>query len=102
MSDVERICHRNHQRVRWADEYTDRPVQTPPDRKRREKAKETARTLRTASLACAAACGVGTTFLAIGICDLNLAALVTGAVVVTVFLLFGFACEAKAEEITTE
>lgn len=102
MSDVERICHRNHQRVRWADEYTEPPALTLPDRKRREKSKETVRTLRTASLACAAACGVGTTFLAIGICEMNMAALITGAVIVTVFLLFGFACEAKADEMETE
>lgn len=102
MSDVERICEQNHQRVRWAEEYSDAPVLTLPNRKDREKAKKKIKTLRTASLACAMACGMGTTFVAIGICEMNMAALITGAVIVTVFLLFGFACEAKAEEITTE
>lgn len=100
MSDVEKICDRNHQRARWAEEYADRETVIPfPSASRKEKARAQRRQQRawTATLACAGACGVGTTFLAIGISEMNLAAMITGGIVLLVFMLSGYFCEAVAE-----
>lgn len=98
--EVEEICEKNHQRVRWAEEYSDmkQPMLQFPNRKEREKARKRQKQLRTASTACAMACGMGTTFVGIGIADMNMASLITGAVVATVFLVSGFLCEIRAEE----
>ena len=100
MSDVERICEQNYQRVRWAEEYSDikQPVLQFPNRKEREKARKLIKRMRTAALACAMACGMGTTFVGIGIADMNVASLITGGIVVLVFMTTGFVCEVKAEE----
>ena len=100
MSDVERICEQNHQRVRWAEEYSDmkQPMLKFPNRKEREKARKLIKRMRTAALACAMACGMGTTFVGIGIADMNMASLITGGIVVLVFMTTGFVCEVKAEE----
>ena len=100
MSDVERICEQNHQRVRWAEEYSDmkQPVLQFPNRKEREKARKLIKRMRTASMACAMACGMGTAFVGIGIADMNMASLITGGIVVLVFMVSGFVCEIKAEE----
>ena len=40
MSDVEKICEQNYQRVRWADEYVDEPeaVARVPSRRATAKA----------------------------------------------------------------
>ena len=99
MSDVERICEMNHQRVRWAEEYADvqEPVLQFPNSRERAKARRQAKVMRTASLACAMACGMGTTFLGIGIVEMNWTALITGAIIVLVFLISGYACEIRAE-----
>ena len=98
--EVEEICDKNYQRVRWAEEYSDvkQPMLQFPNRKEREKARKLAKKMRTASLACAMACGMGTTFVGIGIADMNMASLITGGVVVLVFMISGFLCEIKAEE----
>ena len=100
MSDVERICEQNYQRVRWADEYSDmkQPMLQFPNRKEREKTRKLIKRMRTAALACAMACGMGTTFVGIGIADMNMASLITGGIVVLVFMVSGFICEIKAEE----
>ena len=100
MSDVERICEQNYQRVRWAEEYSDmkQPMLKFPNRKEREKARKLIKRMRTAALACAMACGMGTTFVGIGIADMNMASLITGGIVVLVFMVSGFICEIKAEE----
>lgn len=100
MSDVERICEQNHQRVRWAEEYSDmkQPMLKFPNRKEREKARKLIKRMRTAALACAMACGMGTTFVGIGIADMNVASLIIGGIVVLVFMTTGFVCEVKAEE----
>ena len=99
--ELEEICEKNHQRVRWAEEYNDmqRPALAFPGRKARELARKRVRLLRTSALASAAICGTGVTFVAIGIVDMNVQAIVTGAVVTLVFLLFGWHCDAKAEEV---
>lgn len=100
MTDVEKICERNYQRVKWAEEYADRETVIPfPSASRKEKAKAYRRWKRlwAATLACAGACGVGTTFLAIGISDMNVMAMITGGVVVLVFLISGYWCEAMAD-----
>ena len=104
MSDVERICEQNYQRVRWAEEYSDikQPVLQFPNRKEREKARKLIKRMRTAALACAMACGMGTTFVGIGIADMNMASLITGGIVVLVFMVSGFICEIKAEEAETD
>lgn len=98
--ELEEICEKNHQRVRWAEEYSDmqRPILTIPNRRDREKARKRAKMYRTAEMACAMACGMGTTFVGIGICDMNVKALFIGGVIVGVFLLSGFICEIKAED----
>ena len=100
MSDVERICEQNYQRVRWAEEYSDmkQPMLQFPNRKEREKARKIVKRMRTAALACAMACGMGTAFVGIGIADMNMASLITGCIVVLVFMISGFICEIKAEE----
>ena len=100
MSDVERICEQNYQRVRWAEEYSDmkQPMLQFPNRKEREKARKLIKRMRTAALACAMACGMGTAFVGIGIADMNMASLITGGIVVLVFMTTGFVCEVKAEE----
>lgn len=99
MSDVERICEQNYQRVRWAEEYSDmkQPMLQFPNRKEREKARKLIKRMRTAALACAMACGMGTAFVGIGIADMNVASLITGGIVVLVFMISGFICEIKAE-----
>lgn len=104
MSDVERICEQNYQRVRWAEEYNDmkQPMLQFPNRKEREKARKLIKRMRTAALACAMACGMGTTFVGIGIADMNMASLITGGIVVLVFMVSGFICEIKAEEAETD
>jgi hypothetical protein len=101
MSDVERICEQNHQRVRWAEEYSDmkQPMLQFPNRKEREQARKLVKRMRTASLACAAACGGGTAFVGIGIAEMNMAAIITGGIVVLVFLISGFLCEIRADEV---
>ena len=98
--EVEEICEKNHQRVRWAEEYSDikQPVLQFPNRKEREKARKLIKRMRTAALACAMACGMGTAFVGIGIADMNVASLITGGIVVLVFMISGFICEIKAEE----
>lgn len=100
MSDVEKICEQNYQRARWEEEYSDmkRPVLQFLSRKEREKARRFQKRMRTASLACAMVCGMGTTFVGIGIADMNMASLITGGIVVLVFMVSGFICEIKAEE----
>jgi hypothetical protein len=102
MSDVERICEQNHQRVRWAEEYTDTPAPVVkfPSRRYVERARRKEKRLRVAALACAMFCGMGTTFVGIGIAELNTAAIITGGLIVLVFLLTGINCEAAAEEAT--
>ena len=100
MSDVERICEQNHQRVRWAEEYKDvqEPVLKFPNRREREKARKLVKRMRSASLACAMACGSGAAFIGISCAEGNVAGLVTGGLIVLVFLITGFCCEIKAEE----
>lgn len=100
MSDVERICEQNHQRVRWAEEYTDTPAPVVkfPSRRYVERARRKEKRMRVASLACAMFCGMGTTFLGIGIAELNTVAIITGGLIVLVFLITGATCEAAAEE----
>jgi hypothetical protein len=67
-------------------------------RKEREKARKLIKRMRTASMACAMVCGMGTAFVGIGIADMNMASLITGGIVVMVFMVSGFICEIKAEE----
>lgn len=95
MSDVERICEQNYQRVRWAEEYADneKKVVSMPNRKQRIREQKRRSALWSATLACAGFCGAGATFLAIGIGSMNMKAIVTGAIVVLVFMLFGFVCD---------
>lgn len=102
MSDVERICEENHNRVRWAEEYTDtpEPVVKFPSRRYVERARRKAKRMRAAALACAMFCGMGTTFAGIGIVELNATAIIIGGLIVLVFLLTGINCEAAAEEAT--
>ena len=100
MSDVERICEQNHQRVRWAEEYSDmkQPMLQFPSRKAKEKARKLQKRMRSAALACAMACGGGTAFVGVGIAEMNMPAIITGGIVVLVFLVSGFLCEIRAEE----
>lgn len=100
MSDVERICEENHNRVKWAEEYSDmrEPVLQFPSRKERQKAREKQQILRTATIACAMASGMGAAFAGIGVAEWNMAALITGAIIVVVFMISGIICETKAEE----
>lgn len=100
MSDVERICEQNHQRVRWAEEYSDmqRPVLTFPSRKEREKARKLQKQMRSAAMACAMICGMAAAFVGIGIASMHLPTLIAGAIGCIVFLVSGFVFEAKAED----
>ena len=100
MSDVERICEENHNRVRWAEEYADtpQPVVKLPSRRYMERIRRKEKRMRVAALACAMFCGMGTTFVGIGIAELNTAAIIIGALVVLVFLITGITCESAAEE----
>ena len=98
--EVEEICEKNHNRVKWAEEYRDmrEPVLQFPARKEKIKAQRKMRRLMTAMLACAAACGMGVTFVAIGIADMNLKAMITGGIVTAVFLITGFICDTQIED----
>ena len=98
--EVEEICEKNHNRVKWAEEYRDmrEPVLRFPSRKDAEKARKRQRRLHTAMLACAAACGMGVTFVAIGIADMNVKAMITGGIVTAVFLITGCICDAQMED----
>lgn len=98
MSDVERICEQNHQRVRWAEEYSDAPVLTFPSRKAREKARKLRKQMRSAAMACAMICGMAAAFVGIGIASMHLPTLIAGAIGCIVFLVSGFVFEAKAED----
>ena len=97
--EVEEICEKNHQRVRWAEEYSDikQPMLQFPSRKEREKARKRARHLRTGALVCAAICGAGTAILANGINNMNAPTIISGAIVVLAFLISGFILDAMAE-----
>lgn len=98
--ELEEICEKNHNRVKWAEEYSDmkRPMLQFPGRKEKIKAHRKMRRLMTAMLACAAACGVGVTFVAIGITDMNVKAMITGGIVTAVFLITGCICDAQMED----
>lgn len=98
--EVESICDQNHQRVRWAEEYTDTPAPVVkfPSRRYVERTRRKEKRMRAAAMACAMFCGMGTTFIGIGIVELNTAAIITGGLIVLVFLLTGVTCEAAAEE----
>lgn len=97
--ELEEICEKNHNRVRWAEEYRDmrEPVLQFPG-KEKIKARRKMRRLMTAMLACAAACGMGVTFVAIGIADMNVKAMITGGIVTAVFLITGCICDAQMED----
>ena len=97
--ELEEICEKNHNRVKWAEEYRDmrEPVLQFPG-KEKIKAHRKMRRLMTAMLACAAACGVGVTFVVIGITDMNVRAMITGGIVTAVFLITGCICDAQLED----
>lgn len=99
--DVENICEQNHKRVRWAEEYADtpQPVVKFPSRRYAERIRRKEKRLRVTALASAMFCGMGATFVGIGIAELNTAAIITGGLIVLVFLLTGATCEAAAEEV---
>lgn len=118
MSDVERICEANYQRVRWAEELAEVPADNPPvtcgDRAHRpapagrggrtalqsEKMQRKRRVLRTASLFCAMMCGVSMVCALWAIEAMNVQTLVPGVIGVVVFLTSGWMLDEKVEEMT--
>lgn len=97
MSDVERICAMNHERVKWAEEYQCPSVSMKASVKTdKAKAKRRQECKMTALLACAAACGAGTAFLSIGIASGSLAAVLMGGITVLVFMVSGFLLDLTA------
>lgn len=123
MSDVERICEANYQRVRWAQELERVPADTSSDhagslkedgrahrpaptgrggRKALPSAKmqKKRRMLRTASLFCAMLCGVSVTCTLWAIEAMNVQTLVPGVIGAVVFLTSGWLMDEKVEEMT--
>ena len=99
--ELEEICERNHQRVKWAEEYSDmqQPMLKFPNRKERERARKQIKKLRTFSLACAMVCGMGATFTGVGVAMNNIPTLVAGACGCLLFMIVGWTLEIKAEEV---
>lgn len=103
MSDVEKICDLNHQRARWAGEYADPvPDLYIPTEREVKKCWKRQRIMRTAAQACVMITGMGAAFVGMGIASLHLPTLIVGAVAALVFLVSGFAFEAKADEALEE
>lgn len=93
--ELEQILQRNADRRRWeTEEYTDFGV---PD-KVIKKANRRKRTLRTASLACATAMGIGATMIGIGIGNGVWSTAVSGGIISAVFLFSGWFLELMSEE----
>ena len=90
MSDIEMICERNHERLKWAEEYdqyadvevveTVTPLRGPRKRNR---------VLRTACTACTMATGGAAAFVGIGLCMGDLLTVVVGSLVAATFLVCG-------------
>ena len=107
MSDVERICEANYQRVRWAEEYDREGRETriataakPPRNDRGGRKDRQRRIFRTASLGCAMFCGMGTAYLGLGVAMWHLPTMVAGIVAAVVFLVAGWRLDEKVEEMT--
>lgn len=99
MSDVERICAANHDRVRWADEvYADCEPINDVLEKQKEKSFEKYRALRAATLLAAAVMGIGITFLCIGICDMSLSTILMGAIIFVTFAISGYQFDVWADK----
>ena len=96
MSDVERITHQNHQRVRWAEEYKDCEERKPSKRYQSNR-KRRSRRLRTASMACSMFAGMGAAFVGIGLSISNNPTVVVGIVAALVIMGAGYVFEIMAE-----
>lgn len=100
MSDVEKICEQNHQRVRWAEEYADaeRIENEAKEKKQRDKSMDTYRIYRAATLFSAGSAGIGLAFLCIGLCMMHFSTVVMGALMAVVFFCFCCMFDAQAEK----
>lgn len=96
MSDVEKICERNHDRRKWAEEYEYADfecgeiatVATLPRNDKRSDRKRN-RVLRTVCTACTMATGGAAAFVGIGLCMGHLLTVVVGSLVAATFLICG-------------
>ena len=96
MSDIEKICERNHERRRWAEEYeTKQTTATPVELVRNEKKKQQRRkelrisVMRNGSMACLMASGAGAAFVGIGASMGDWQTVLVGTAVTAVFILTG-------------
>ena len=98
--DNDRICHENHKRRKWAEEYTytdfgrvekvEEPVKPRKDKKRRS-------VLRTAATFCTMTAGGGAAFVGIGCAIGNVPTVAIGVLVAFVFLIVGARLDAIQE-----
>lgn len=100
MSDVERICHVNNERRKWAEEYTytdfgrvekvEEPVKPRNDKKRRS-------VLRTAATFCTMVAGGGAAFVGLGCAIGSVPTVAIGVLFAFVFLIVGARLDAILE-----
>lgn len=97
MSDVERITHQNHQRVRWAEEYSDNNVVQTPSRRYKANKQKRHRRLRTVAMGCSMFSGTGAAFVGIGLSMMHLPTIICGIIAAIAFMACGYFFEIAAE-----
>ncbi len=95
MSDVETLCHNNYERRRWAEvvDAAETAREAPEQPRKPQESPNRRGVLRTCTLACAMAAGMGATFIGLGIAMLHVPTILVGAVVAGVFLTAGILTE---------
>lgn len=95
MSDIEKICERNHERRRWAEEYESKQAVAPVElvrneKKQKQRSKEARLSvLRTCSMACAMAAGGGAAFVGMGASMGHWLTVIVGMLIAAAFILTG-------------